>query len=414
MRISTSQYYSSNVQTMDNQQAQLSQLQQELSSGNALSTPADNPLGAAQAVTLSMQSSTLAQYTTNQNSALTSLQLESTTLSSVTSVMQSITSLMVQANDHSLSDSNRSSIATELQGDRNQLLTLANTTDGTGSYIFSGFQSATQPFTDNAGGGVTYHGDTGQRLVQVSGTRQIVSNDSGSSVFMSVASIGASPVLAGSSSNTGTGRSGAVTITNPAATTNTDSYSITFGGTAAAPTYTVTDNTIGASSAVTTSYTAGTTALTINLGTGMTASISGTPAVGDSFSVTPGTATANSNVFTTLDSIIAALQVPVSNNPTAYATQQNALTAGTTAFQNSLTNISMVQASVGGRTQELNALQTATSNNSLQLQSNLSNITSVDMVSTISQYEEVQNALQAAQKSFVQIQGMSLFQYINP
>jgi flagellar hook-associated protein 3 FlgL len=133
MRISTSQYYNTNVQTMDNQQSQLVQLQQELSSGNALSTPADNPLGAAQAVTLSMQSATLAQYTTTQNSALSSLQLEYTTLSSATNVMQSITSLLVQAGDGSLSDSNRSAIATELQGDRNQLLTLANTTDGAGN-----------------------------------------------------------------------------------------------------------------------------------------------------------------------------------------------------------------------------------------------------------------------------------------
>jgi len=35
------------------------------------------------------------------------------------------------------------------------------------------------------------------------------------------------------------------------------------------------------------------------------------------------------------------------------------------------------------------------------------------MTATISQFEQVQNALEAAQKSFVQIQGLSLFQYIN-
>jgi flagellar hook-associated protein 3 FlgL len=35
------------------------------------------------------------------------------------------------------------------------------------------------------------------------------------------------------------------------------------------------------------------------------------------------------------------------------------------------------------------------------------------MVQTISQYEQVQNALSASQKSFVQIQQLSLFQYIN-
>ena len=74
----------------------------------------------------------------------------------------------------------------------------------------------------------------------------------------------------------------------------------------------------------------------------------------------------------------------------------------------------MMQASVGSRDQELQALQTSMSNNMLQAQSNLSDITDVDMVSTISQFQQVQNALSAAQKSFVQVQNLSLFQYINP
>ena len=50
MRISSSQYFSMNVETMSNQQAQLSQIYQQISSGTSLSTAADNPLGAAQAV----------------------------------------------------------------------------------------------------------------------------------------------------------------------------------------------------------------------------------------------------------------------------------------------------------------------------------------------------------------------------
>jgi flagellar hook-associated protein 3 FlgL len=409
MRISTSQYYDWSVQTIDNQQAQLNQLQQALSSGNALSSPADNPLGAAQAVTLSMQSATLAQYSTNQNSALSSLQLEYSTLTSVTNAMQSITSLLVQAGDGSLSDANRGAIATALEGDRNQLLALANTTDGTGNYLFSGFQSVTQPFSNKAGGGVTYSGDNGERMAQVSSTQQISSNDSGASVFLSVPSIGTAPVPAGSSSNTGTGTIGAASITSA----SNDAYTITFGGTATAPTYTVTDNSATPTpSATTTSYTPGATPLTISLGPGMSTTISGTPAIGDSFSVTPATASGNSNVFATLDAVIAALQPPVSGNPSAAANQRNAITTGMTAFQNAMTNVSMVQASVGGRAQELTALQSSTATSSLQVQSNLSAITSVNMVSTISQFEQVQNALEAAQKSFVQIQGMSLFQYI--
>jgi flagellar hook-associated protein 3 FlgL len=413
MRIATSQYYNTSVQTMDNQQAQLAQLTQELSSGNALSTAADNPLGAAQAVSLTMTSATLSQYSTNQTTALSSLQLEDTTLQSATSVMQSINSLLVEAGNQTLSDSDRSAMAQQLEGYRNQLLTLANTTSGTGTYIFSGFQATTQPFTNNVGGGVTYNGDTGQNFVQVAGTRQIATNDSGQSVFMSVPAEGTSAVPAGSSANTGTGEISAVSVTNPAATTNTDSYTITFGGTAAAPTYTVTDNTVVPPTTSTpTAYTSG-SPVQVALGSGMNVTISGTPNPGDTFSVTPATSSANSSLFGTLDSIISALQTPTNGTPAGLANLTNALTTGTTAFQNSLTNITTVEATVGGREQELEALQTSTSNASVQTQSNLANITSANMVSTITQFEQLQNSLEAAQKSFVQIQGMSLFQYIN-
>ena len=410
MRISTSQFYNQNIQTMDNEQSQLATYYQQLSSGTALTTPADNPLAAAQAVQLTMVSASYSQYTTNQNAALTSLQLEDKTLSSVTGTMQAISSQVVRAGDGSLNDSDRASIAKALQGYRDQLLTLANTSDGAGNYVFSGFQATTQPFTNATGGGVNYHGDDGIREAQVADTRQVATNDSGSSVFLSVPSVGTTPVSAGNAANTGTGTIGRASITNPVVTTNGHSYSIAFGGTAAAPTYTVTDNTVvPPTTTAATAYNANTP---IPLGAGMQVAITGAPNPGDTFSVTPSTAPQNSSMFSTLDSIIAALQQPVSNNPAAQATFSNAMTTGLSAFQNSLTNVTVVQASVGGREQELQALQTTTQTNSLQAQSELSNLTGVDMVSAISNFELTQNALQAAQQSFVKIQGMSLFQYI--
>lgn len=411
MRISTSQFYNQNIQTMDNQESELSTYYQQLSSGTALTTPADNPLGAAQAVQLTMVSATYTQYQTNQSSALTSLQLEDKTLSSVTSTMQSITSQLVRAGDGTLNDSDRASIAKAIQGYRDQLMTLANTSDGAGNYVFSGFQAKTQPFTNASGGGVNYLGDNGIREAQVADTRQVATNDSGSSVFLSVPSVGTSPISAGAATNTGTGRISAASITNPAVATNSDNYTITIGGTAAAPTYTVTDNT--AVPPTTTPAAAYTAASPIALGAGMQVSISGSPNPGDTFSVTPSTASQNASLFSTLDSAIAALQAPASNNPAATATLANSLTTAMARFQNSLTNVTVVQASVGGREQELQALQTTTQTNSTQVQSNLTTLTGVDMVSAITKFEQTQNALAAAQKTFVQMQGMSLFQYIN-
>lgn len=413
MRIATSQIYSSSVSTMENQQAQLLQIQQQISTGVAISNPADNPLGAAQAVTLSATSATLTQYSANQNTALTALQLEDTTLTSVVSTMQSINSLIIEAQNGSLTDSARQAIAQQMQGDRDQLLTLANTTDGAGNYIFSGFQSTSQVFSNNSGGGATYNGDAGQRVMQVAGTRSISVGDTGATVFQSVQAVGSDAVASGSSSNTGTGVISAVTVTDPTQATNNDNYSINFvtdpaNGNLA---YTVTDNTAGTAASSPVDFTAGDT---ISLGSGMNVTISGTPKAGDAFGVSPATAPSNTDVFATIDGIISALNTPTSGSQAAVANLNNALNTGLTQIGNSLSNVITVQASVGGREQEVKALQTVTSTNSLQVTSDLDNLTSTDTVAAISQYEQLSNALTASQKSFAATQNLSLFQYLNP
>jgi flagellar hook protein FlgE len=74
-----------------------------------------------------------------------------------------------------------------------------------------------------------------------------------------------------------------VTVTNNAAGSNTDSYSVVFSTAATPPTYTVTDTTTTTASAPV-AYTAGTA---IQLGNGQTITFNGTPANGDAFAIAP-------------------------------------------------------------------------------------------------------------------------------
>jgi flagellar hook-associated protein 3 FlgL len=415
MRISTSEYFTMNVQTMDNQQSTLSTMYQQISSGKQLLNAGDNPIGAAQAVQLSTQSAQLTQYASNQASALTSLQTEDSTMGSVVTVMQSIQTLVSEAGNGSLTDANRASIATSLEADRNQLMTYANTTDSSGNYIFAGFQSGTQPFSnDPSGVGATYSGDAGQPQVQISDGRTINVSDTGSSVFQSVLANEASPVPAGASTNTGTGTIGAVSVTDPNNAGNADAYSITFGttgsGTSATSTYTVTDLKTGTTVVPATPYTAGSD---INLA-GESVAISGTPAVGDTFTVTPANSgtPSDTDVFTTLDNLISALNQPAST-ATGGATLTNALATASTKINNTYNNMLAVQASVGGREQEVQSMQTSMATTATQTSTSLLSITQVNMVSAISQYELTQSSLQAAQQAFSQVAQLSLFNYIN-
>ncbi|AME23337.1 MULTISPECIES: flagellar hook-associated protein FlgL [Burkholderiaceae] len=416
MRISSSQYFTMNVQTMSDQQASLAAQYAQISSGKRIQTASDDPLGAAQAVQLSSQSATLSQYSTNQSAALTSLQQEDSTLTSIGNVMQSVQTLVNRAGNASFNDTDRASMATQLQGYRDNLMTLSNSTDANGNYIFSGFKGTTQPFTDNASGtGATYAGDNGQRQVQISDNRSINVADNGATVFQSVSPNESLPVSSSAAGNTGSGTIGAVNVSDRGNPGNASTYTISFAtsgtGSTATTTYTVKDQN-GATITPATPYVA---QQDIALGGGQKVAIDGAPANGDSFTVAPANTgkASDTDIFSTLDSLISALKQPTSGNPAAQATLQNALTTGGTKVNNMYNNVLTTQASVGGREQEVTATQTAMQTTSTQTASSLQDLTSINLVSSISQYELTQNALQGAQQAFASIQKMSLFQYIS-
>src|ERR1700754_4085363 len=157
MRISTQSTYENTIQNMDNQQSMLARLEQQASTGIRVATPGDDPLGAAQAVQLSAEGSALAQFASNQNTATSLLQTEGSTLSSVTSTLQDVLTQLNALGAGDVNDSNGQAAAKALQGLRDQLMSLANTKDSNGNYIFSGFQGKDAPFSNASNGGVVYN-----------------------------------------------------------------------------------------------------------------------------------------------------------------------------------------------------------------------------------------------------------------
>ncbi|CAB3771805.1 flagellar hook-associated protein FlgL [Paraburkholderia solisilvae] len=417
MRITTAQIYQNTIQNMDNQQSVLAELEQEASTGIAIATPADNPLGAAQAVQLSANGAMLAQFATNQSTASTMLNTESSALSSVGNTLQSILTQLGGLTSAGINDSNRQAAVKALQGLRDQLMTEANTTEPDGSFVFSGFQGNVAPFSNASNGGVTYNGDFGTRTLQISNSTSVATADNGSSVFLSVLPNISDPVAEGASTNTGTGVIGAVTITTPGATSNNVPYSITFATDPATGnlTYQV-DNTsttpptpVGAAQQYTGT---GTSPQTIDLGGGQTVTISGTPEAGDSFTVTPA-AQGDTDVFAAIDAVMSALQNPADDNPTGLANIENALSTAQTQINNTLTNVTTVQASVGGRAQQVTALQSINGAQSLQNQTTLNDLVEANQPSILSSLSLAETMLNATEKSFASVSQLSLFSVLN-
>ncbi len=397
MNISSVTFQNDALADIEAIEADMSQTQNQLSTGLQLQNAADNPVAMSQVNELNLQLSASQQYVTNGNAASANLTLEEQALTNATNVLQSAQSLATEANDGSLTSSDLQDIATQLQQQLEQLVSIANSTDSNGNYLFSGQASGTQPFADS-GGTVTYSGSDSVNQLQIGADQSISAGDTGSSVFMNIPAGNGTFTTAAAATNTGSGSIDAGTVTDPSEWSGSSgTYTISF----TSPTqYQVTD----ADDNVVTSgtYTSG-DAIAFD---GIQVTVSGTPATGDAFTVAPaGTA----SVFSTLSGLISTLSSTTLNSG------QLATQIGTAEQQlsNALDNIDDVQASVGARINAVTASQSSAQSQQTTLQSSVSQLSDTDYAAATTQLSTEELALQAAEESYASIAKLSLFNYLS-
>lgn len=186
MRISTAMIFEKGVSSIQNRTSSLLGTQQQISSGRRVLKPSDDPVAAAQTLQVGQSQAANKQYQTAQGNAKDPLGIMDGQLSSVTDLLARVRELAVQAGNGALAASDRKSIAAELRSRYEELVSLANSTDGAGQYLFSGFQGANRPFAGSVEAGVVYGGDDGQRTLAISGSRQVPTSESGNDVFMRI------------------------------------------------------------------------------------------------------------------------------------------------------------------------------------------------------------------------------------
>jgi flagellar hook-associated protein 3 FlgL len=186
MRISTSWFFQQGLNAMQSQQATLAKTEQQLSTGQRILTPSDDPAAAARVMGLDKLIETTGQYQRNADAADTRLKVEESVLANAGDLLQRIRELSVQANNDTLSAEDRGAIALEVRAHLDGLLQLANSKDGNNDYLFAGYKTGTKPFLHDGMGNFTYAGDQGDRIVQIGASRQVSTGDSGDGVFMHV------------------------------------------------------------------------------------------------------------------------------------------------------------------------------------------------------------------------------------
>ncbi len=406
MRMSTSMINEAAVNAMLQEQANLAKTQNQLATGSSLNSPADNPVAAVQVLELTNSNSQVQQYVSNGQSANSRLTLQEQALSDSTTTLQSVRDLIVQANSGANSNSDFKAIATQISSLEQQLQGIANRQDQQGDYLFSGYSTGTQPFVRGSSGAMSYVGDCGARSIQLDSGTSVQLGDAGSAIYEGVSTGNGTFTTSVASTNTGTGVVDPGSVTDPSAWV-AGQYTISFTD---ASHWQVTDSagnpvTDASGNPVTGRYNGTGGSVAFN---GIQVGISGAPAAGDSFTVSPS---GRESVFDTLDRLVNALNNAGSGSA-AHAQLSSTLGGSLQQLDQSLQQVSRVTSNVGARLALIGTTATALNTQSTTVAGQISNLKDVNYVAATALYSQQYLALQAAQASYAQIGQLSLFKYL--
>ncbi len=397
MRIASANTFDIGIDNLSHRQAELIDVQNQISSGKRVTRASDDPAAAARAerAMASLGRTAISQRAV-EASKVAMTQTESA-LGDAGTLLQRARELMVSAGNPGLGDSDRNSVADEIRSIRDQLVSIANQSDGAGTYLFGGQGARQKPFIDSTSG-VQFAAVSGQTLTESStglplttdGRAAWLSARTGNGVFATSAgaSVAAATIDGGS-------------VSDPSALTGS-AYTLQFTVSGGSTTYAVLRDGLP-TAVVAAPYVSG-QAITID---GMTLAVSGTPATGDQFQIVPSTPTLS--VFDALDGAEAALRTP------ARTGSQIAQSNG-----ESLRNLDSVMAGLQSARSAAGQILNRIDDQSEQLEGQKlagetarSNAEDVDMVHAISDFQNRQTGYDAALKSYAMVQRLSLFQYVN-
>lgn len=403
MRLSSLGFSMGSLSAMLEQQSALAKLQNQVALGTRVTSPADDPIAAVHILELQRAQSESEQFAKNSTLAKNRLSIEEQSMVDVGNVLTRVRELMVQAgNVGTLSNNDRLSIATELAARLDELQDVANRQDGNGEYLFSGYATKTQPFSGGDGTPISYVADQGARQLAISTTQRVADSHNGFDVFVDIPEGNGTFSTAVNMANTGSGSIDVGSVVDRTAWVP-DDYTITF---TSATTYEITDSATPTPNVVTTgTYTSG-SAIQFN---GVSVTIKGAPAVGDTFTVEQSR---SEDIFTTISETIAILREPA-GNAVANAKLSSTLSGSLQQLDQATDHFLGVRAQIGVRLATLDSVDASREAMDIDVASALSDLRDLDYAQALTQMNQQLVGLQAAQLSYTKISGLSLFNYLS-
>jgi len=406
MRVSTSQFYLQSSQAMSQQSANVNDQMAHLSSGKRILTAKDD---AVQYGTLAGYKDDLAnieKYKRNINQAESHNNLQEVAFSDAENILNSIKEQMLQANNGAMSDEDLQAIAKQTRNSLDQLLDLANTQNENGDYIFSGYQTQQQPFSQQVDGSVSYSGDSGIQELQIAKNIKIPTNQAGDAAFMKVDNaigdfIASYPTAPANTSGVALESANVTDRNTYNGITIPHNYTFNFGP--GATELNVLDNG-GVNIYNTTTYAAG---QNIPLPTGIDVTLSGNPLPTESFTMGEQEEV---SIFKTINDAIAWMeQGSVTTGSEQHQVDYNTML---NQMNSAMSHVTSRRVDSGVRLQVLESQKNRHLDTELAVSSNKGKIEDLDFAKAISEFEQAKIALQASQQAFSKVQGLSLFNYI--
>lgn len=396
MRISSQQLYQQALRGLLDQQSALTRTQAQMATGERLLSPADDPAAAARIVETDRYLGELNQFDRNIDSGRSRLETEESILAEAGNLVQRAREIAVQAGNGSLSDGDRRLMSVELRSLQAQVVGLSNSTDAHGRYLFGGFADSAPPFVDSPSG-VGFLGDQGRKSVEVAPGQWIADADSGFDVFMSVRRGNGTFRVDGDPANTGTGVIQELGVTDPASYP-THAFELRFS---APDTFDIVDVDTGATVLAAQPYQPGAD-IAFN---GIRVAVIGTPAGGDVMHVQPS---GNASAFSVLSDLADVLDRAVVD-PVTQSRLDQSLGNAIEDLDQTMDRWMDVRTTIGARLQRLD--QHADTNELLDLraQESLSELRDLDYAEAVTRFTQYLTGLDAAQKTFAQVQSLSLF-----
>jgi flagellar hook-associated protein 3 FlgL len=406
MRVSTAQFYLQSSQQMSSKSSDVNEQMAYLTSGKRVLTAKDDAVAYGTLAGYKDDLANIEKYKRNITQAESHNSLQDVVFADAENILNSIKDKLLQASNGAMTDQDLQAIAKEARNNFDHLIDLANSQNENGDYIFSGYQTDHQPFSQQVDGSVSYSGDSGIQEIQIAKNITIPTNQSGDAAFMKVDNaIGDFSVnypTAPSANTSGVAvESADVTDRNVFNTTaGPHNYTFTFGPGAAD--LNVLDGVVNVYS--TTTYETG---QDIPLSTGVNVTLSGNPLPGDNFVISEQE---EIGIFDTIKDALAWLDkgvvtTDVEQHQVDYNTILDQLNTATS-------HITSRRVDAGIRMQVLETQESRHLDTELSLASGKSNIEDLDFAKAISEFEQAKLALQASQQAFSKVQGLSLLNYI--